>query len=191
MMVPKYESYSLDDDGFLRFNGRIYVLPNNKLRSLILSEAHQAIYMDDLRVTKMKEYLNPLFFWKGMKEDIVGYMTRCLECQQVKDEHRHPTGLLQPHFLPESKWEVNLMEFIVGFPLMTRRHDSIFVVVDTLMKSVHFILVHTMYQTPDIARVFVSEIVRFHGVPRRIIYDRGLVFTGHFGPVSKRIWEHN
>jgi transposase InsO family protein len=70
------------------------------------------------------------------------------------------------------------MDFIVGFPLTARRHDLIFLVVDTLTKSAHFIHVHTMYQAPDIARVFISEIVRLHGVPKRIISDRGSMFTG-------------
>jgi hypothetical protein len=63
------------------------------------------------------------------------------------------------------------MDFIVGFPLTTRRHDSIFVVVDTLTKSVNFIPMCTMYQTPDIARVFISDILRLHGVPKMIISD--------------------
>jgi hypothetical protein len=54
------------------------------------------------------------------------------------------------------------------------------VVVDTLMKSAHFIHVCMMYQVPDIARVFISDIVRLHGVPKRIISDRGLVLTGRF-----------
>jgi transposase InsO family protein len=80
----------------------------------------------------------------------------------------------------ESKWEVISMDFIVGFPLTKRRHDSIFVVVDTLTKSAHFIPVRTMYQAPDIARVFISEIVRLHGVPKNIISDRGSLFTGQF-----------
>ena len=72
------------------------------------------------------------------------------------------------------------MEFIVGFPLTKRRHNLIFVVVDTLKKSAHFIPVCTMYRVPNIARLFVSEIVRLHGVPRRIISYRGSVFTGRF-----------
>jgi hypothetical protein len=72
------------------------------------------------------------------------------------------------------------MDFIVGLPLTARRHDSIFVVVDTLTKSAHFMLVCTTYQAPDIDRVFIREIVRLHGVPKRIISDRGLVFTGQF-----------
>ena len=63
---------------------------------------------------------------------------------------------------------------------MTRRHDSIFIVVYTLAKSAHFIPMHTMYQTPDIARVFISEIVRPHGIPKRIISYQGWVFTGQF-----------
>jgi hypothetical protein len=72
------------------------------------------------------------------------------------------------------------MDIIVGFPLTTRRHDSIFVVVDTLMKSAHFILVRMTYQDPNIARVFVNEIVILHGVPRNIISNRGSMFTGRF-----------
>ena len=95
----------------------------------------------------------------------------------MKVEHRHPTRLLQPHVIPESKWEVISMDFIVGFPLMARRNDSIFMVVDTLMKSAHFIPVRMTYQAPNIARVFISEIVRIHGIPKRIIFDRGSMFT--------------
>jgi hypothetical protein len=178
MMVPRFEGFSFDSDGLLRFKSWIYVPPNDELRMLILSEAHRAVYMAHPGVTKMRENLKPLFFWKGMKADIVNYVARCLECQQVKAERRHPTGLLQPHAIPESKWEVISMDFIVGLPLMARRHDSIFVVVDTLMKSAHFIPMRMTYQAPDIARVFISEIVRLHGMPKRIISDRGSVFTG-------------
>jgi hypothetical protein len=177
MMVPQYEGFSFDSDGLLRFKIQIYVSPNDELRMLILSEAHRVVYMVHLGVMKMREDIKPLFFWKGMKVDIVNYVARCLEYQQVKDEHRHPTGLLQPHAISESKWEVISIDFIVGLPLTARRHDSIFVVVDTLTKSDHFILVHTTYQAPKIARVFISELVRLHGVPKWIISDQGSVST--------------
>jgi hypothetical protein len=177
MMVPRYEGFSFDRDGLLRFKIWIYVPLNDELRMLILSEAHREVYMSHPRVTKMRADLKPLFLWKGMKADIVNYVAICLECQQVNTEHRHPIGLLQPHAILKSKWEVISMDFIVGLPLTARRHDSIFVVVDTLTKSAEFIPMRTMYQAPDIARVFISEIVRLHGVPKRIISDRGLVFT--------------
>ena len=89
-------------------------------------------------------------------------------------------GLLQPHAIPESKCEVISIYFIVGLPLMGRRQKLIFIVVDFMTKSAHFILVRTMYQAPDIARVFISDIVRLHGVPKRIISDRGSMFTRLF-----------
>jgi transposase InsO family protein len=72
------------------------------------------------------------------------------------------------------------MEFIVGFPMKVRGHDSIFVVVDILMKSAHFISVHATYQARDIAIAFFNETVRLHGVPTRIISDRGSMFTRWF-----------
>jgi len=70
------------------------------------------------------------------------------------------------------------MDFIIGLPLTVRRHDTIFVLVDTLTRSAHFIPIRTMYRPPDIDRVFVSDIVRLHDVQRNIIFVQGLVFTG-------------
>ena len=81
MMVPRYEGYSLDSDCLMRFRGWIYVLPNDELRMLILSEAHRAVCMAHPGVTKMGAEVKPLFFWKGMKADIVNFVARCLECQ--------------------------------------------------------------------------------------------------------------
>jgi transposase len=72
------------------------------------------------------------------------------------------------------------MDFIVGLPLTARRHDSIFVVVETLTKSAQFIPVRTTYQAPDIARVFISDIRRLHGVHKRILSDQGSMFIGLF-----------
>ena len=84
-MIPRYEGYSLDNDELLRYNGWIYVPPNDEMRNLILNEAHRVVYMAHPRVTKMKEDLKPIFFWKGTKTDIVNCVARCLECNQVKD----------------------------------------------------------------------------------------------------------
>ena len=71
MMVPRFEGFSFDSNGLLRFKNRIYVPPNDELRMLILSEAHRAVYMAHPRVTKARAALKPLFFWKGMEASIV------------------------------------------------------------------------------------------------------------------------
>jgi hypothetical protein len=77
------EGYTLDSGRLLSYNGRICVPPNDEMKKLMLIEAHRVVYMAHPGVTKMKTNLKPLFFWKGMKNDIVNYVARCLECQQV------------------------------------------------------------------------------------------------------------
>jgi hypothetical protein len=65
----------------------------------------------------------------------------------VKAEHWHPMGLLQPLTIPEKKWEVITMDFIIGLPRMNKQHDSIMVVVDKLTKASHFMSAKTMHTT--------------------------------------------
>ena len=73
-----------------------------------------------------------------MKKDNAENISKCIKCQQVKVEHQQPTGLLQPLPIPKWKWEVISMDFIIGFPMTMRKHDSIMVVVDKLTKASHF-----------------------------------------------------
>ena len=70
-----------------------------------------------------------------------------MKCQQVKVEHQHLVGLLHPLSILEWKREVISMDFIIGFPMNWRQHDSIMVVVDNLTKALHFISVKSTYKT--------------------------------------------
>ena len=72
------------------------------------------------------------------------------------------------------------MEFIVGLPLTFLRHNAILVVVDKLTKSAHFIQVRDTYDVTDVARVFINEIVRLHGVLKKIISNQDPKFTSRF-----------
>lgn len=69
------------------------------------------------------------------------------------------------------------MDFIVELPETTKRHNSILVVVDKLTKSAHFIPVRDTYKASEIAQVFIKEVVRLHGFPKKIISDRASIFT--------------
>ena len=124
--------------------------------------------------------MKKLFFWVGMKCDVVHFITKCLECQQVKVDHHHPEGLLQPHDVPMSKWEVISMDFVVGFPLTSHRHNVILMIVDKLTKSAHFISVRDTYDVNDVACMFVSQVIHFHGIPKNIILDTDSRFTCRF-----------
>jgi hypothetical protein len=91
----------------------------------------------------------------------------------VKAKDQRPVELLQPLHVPEWKWEEIGMDFIVGLPRTQSGYDSIWVIVDRLTKVAHFITVKTTYSGPQLAKLYMSRIVCLHGVPRKIMYDRG------------------
>ena len=70
------------------------------------------------------------------------------------------------------------MDFVVGLPLTGRKHDSVWVVVDRLTKSTHFLPVRTNYSLDKLAELYKEEIVQLHGIPVSIISDRDPRFTG-------------
>jgi hypothetical protein len=91
------------------------------------------------------------YFWPGMKKEVANYISKCLECQKVKTEHRHPTSLLQPLPILKWKWKVFTVDFITKLPRTMKKHYSIMVVVDKLTKTPHFILVKTTHKETNIA----------------------------------------
>src|SRR5713226_7379913 len=115
-----------------------------------------------------------------MKKDMAEYISRCMKCQHVKVEHQHPAGLLQPLPILEWKWEVISTDFITGLPMTWRQHDSIMVVVDKLTKAAHFIPVKSTHKTDDIAKIFMKEIFKLHGLLKVIVSDRDVKFTSNF-----------
>jgi hypothetical protein len=177
---PKYERYILEADGLLRYRGRMYIPKSGDIRSIIPKEDHRELYCAHPGVKKMYEDMRKLFFWVGMKHDVVHFTVKCLYCQQVKANHHHPIGLLQPHDVPMSKWEVISMDFVVGLLLTSHRHNAILVIVDKLTKSAHFIPVRDTYNVTDVAHMFVSEVICLHGIPKHIISDRDSRFNSRF-----------
>ena len=105
-----------------------------------------------------------------MKSDVSEFVTKCLVCQKVKAEHQVPLGLLQPIRIPEWKWDRITMDFMVGLPLTGRKHDSVWVVVDRLTKSAHFLPMRTDYSLDNLEELYIKEIVRLHGIPRSKVY---------------------
>ncbi|KAK8594732.1 hypothetical protein V6N13_015651 [Hibiscus sabdariffa] len=172
--------YSFDQDGVMCFRGRYCVPDDDQLKQTILREAHSSPYAMHPGGDKMYQNLKERYRWAGMKKDISDYVARCLTCQQVKAEHQHPSGLLQPIRIPEWKWDCITMDFVTGLPLTPSKKDSVWVIVDRLTKSAHFIPVRSNYTVDKLAKLYISEIVRLHGVPLSIISDRDPKLTSRF-----------
>jgi hypothetical protein len=115
-----------------------------------------------------------------MKRDVTEYVALCDTYQRVKAEHQRPAGLLQHLKILEWKWEEIGMNFIVGLPRTQAGYDSIWVIVDRLTKVVYFILVKTTYCGAKLVKLHMSRIMCLHGVPKKIMLDRGSQFTFKF-----------
>jgi hypothetical protein len=88
--------------------------------------------------------------------------------------------LLQPLPIPEWKWETISMDFITGLPKLTKQNDAIMVMVEKLSMFSLFIPVKSTSKAIDIANIFMKEILRLHGMPREIVFDRDTKFTSNF-----------
>jgi hypothetical protein len=115
-----------------------------------------------------------------MKWEIAKYVSECDTCQRIKASHLKVAGTLQPLPIPSWKWEDICMDFIVGLPNTSRHHDSIWVTVDRLTKTAHFLPVHTTHRAEKYAEIYIDQIVRLHGIPRTTVSDRGTPFVTRF-----------
>ncbi|GJU65412.1 putative reverse transcriptase domain-containing protein [Tanacetum coccineum] len=118
--------------------------------------------------------------WPNMKAEIATYVSKCLTCAKVKAEHQNPSGLLQQPEIPEWKWEKITMDFVSGLPRTPSGYDSIWVIVDRLTKSAHFLPIKKTDSIEKLAQLYLKEIVCKHGVPTSIISDRDNSFTSRF-----------
>ena len=159
---------------------RVTLRTPNDNEVIFIGETHSGSFAIHPGSTKMYQDLKMSFWWSGMKRDVSEFVTKFFVCQRVKAEHQVPSGLLQPIRIPEWKWDRITMDFVVGLPLTGRKHDSVWVVVDQLTKSAHFLPVRTDYSLDKLAKLYIKEIVRLHGIPISIISDRDLRFTSRF-----------
>ncbi|WRX29252.1 Integrase zinc-binding domain - like 10 [Theobroma cacao] len=150
----KEKMFTKGIDGVLRYGTRLYVPDGDGLRRETLEEAHMAAYVVHPGAIKMYQDLKEVYWWEGLKRDVAEFASKCL----VKAEHQKPTGLLQPLPIPEWKWEHIAMDFVTSLPRTSGGYNSIWIVVDRLTKSAHFLPVKTTYGAAQYARVYVDEI---------------------------------
>nr|GEV17707.1 putative reverse transcriptase domain-containing protein [Tanacetum cinerariifolium] len=160
------------DDGGIYFTNRVWIPSIGGIRKLIIDEAHTSRYSVHPGVNKMYYDLRDLYWWPGMKRDIVVYVSKCLTCSKIKAEHQKPSGLLQQPEITKWKWEKITMDFVTKLPKSSSRHDAIWVLVDRWTKSAHFLPIREDYKTEKLARIYINKIVVRHGVLVSFILDR-------------------
>jgi hypothetical protein len=164
---PKFDCFRRNDKGIVWFGKRLVIPQDRDLRKEILDEAHLSKFTIHQGSTKMYRDLRENFWWSNMKGEIAEYVSECT-CQRIKASHLKTAGQMQPLSILAWKWDDTSMDFIIGLPLTSRKHVSIWVIVDRLTKTTHFIPVHTTYSAERYAEIYVDLIVCLHGVPKTI-----------------------
>nr|GEV59429.1 putative reverse transcriptase domain-containing protein [Tanacetum cinerariifolium] len=144
-------------NGALYYLDRIWVPLKGDVRNLIIDEAHKSKYSVHPGDDKM-----------------------CLTCLKVKAEHQRSSGLLQQPEIPEWKYKRIAMDFVIKLPRTSSGHDIIWVIMDRLTKSAHFLPTREDYKMDRLAILYLNEIFSRHGVPISIIYDHDSRFTLRF-----------
>jgi hypothetical protein len=174
------QCFRQDANGVLWFKDCLVVLKDFELRRKIMDETHCSRYSIHPGTNKIYQDWKKNFWWTRMKREIARYVSECDTYWRIKADHLRPTGNLQPLSIPEWKWENICMDYIVGLPRTSRGYNSIWVIMDRLTKSAHFIPIATTYRVRQYAELYISHIVCYHGIPKTIISDRGSIFVARF-----------
>jgi hypothetical protein len=170
----------MDSNDVVWFGKRLVVSAGQEIQKTIFDEAHLSKFSIHPGSTKMYQDLKENFWWSNMKVDIAKYVSECDTSHRTKASHLKSASVHQPLSIPMWKWDDISMDFIVVLPLTTRKKDSIWVIVDRLTKTAHFIAVRTTYLVKQYSKLYMEQIVCLHGILKTIISNRGTQFVARF-----------
>jgi len=158
---------------------RIYVPNNKKMQEEILKENYDSVDIGYPGQHRMLELLKRTYWWPGLKEDVKRYIQGCFKCQQNKVQHQRKTGELHPLEIPQGLWQEISIDIIGPLP-KSNGMDAIVVIVDQFTKMICLKATMMNISLEGIAKIYRDDIWKLHGVPRKILSDRGLQFTSKF-----------
>ncbi|HZZ15741.1 MAG TPA: reverse transcriptase domain-containing protein, partial [Candidatus Sulfotelmatobacter sp.] len=164
-------------------------IPHSKFRErriteLVLDQAHRTVGHMGFKITK--NYVRRDFWWPTLGADVKAFCESCATCQAIKTSNQRPQGLLHSLPVPTTPWSSIGMDFVGPFPL-SDNVDYIWVVLCRLTSLVHLIPLRTTTTAAQLAPLFMSHIVRLHGLPDTIVSDRDPKFTSQFWTETHRL----
>ena len=143
----------------------------------IINHAHEV--MGHFGHYKTSQYVRKSYWWPSMGRDIESFCKSCGLCQTTKDSGQRPAGLLHTLPIPDRPWQSIGMDFMGPLPL-SNNYDYLLVVIDRLTSMVHLIPTTVKVTATEVAKIFMQEVVRLHGMPESIVSDRDSKFTSKF-----------
>lgn len=171
--------WSVDTDGYLRLDDRIYVPDADNLRLRVLQYKHDHILSGHFGQNKTLELVRREYTWPDIRTTVKEFCKSCVTCMRSKPQRHRPYGNLKQLPIPERPWNSISMDFIEKLP-KSSGYDTILVIVDRLTKQSLFIPTHDTITSAELARLFVIHVFSKHGVPEHVTSDRGSEFVSHF-----------
>ena len=166
-------------NGHLNRKGKIVVGRDLELHSKLISLYHSSTMGGHSGVTATAKRVGSLFYWKGQQKHIRQFIRECSTCQRNKHENIATPGLLQPLPVPHAPFIDISMDFVEGLP-KSEGKDVIMVVVDRFSKYAHFMSLSHPFTASLVAKVFMDNIYKLHGLPASIVSDRDPIFLSRF-----------
>ena len=141
---------------------------------------HDHSFGGHIGMHRTQEILRRDFWWPHMTEAVSKYVGNWKMCIRNKAPNMKPAALLQPLPIPGRPWESIGMNFNTHLPTTRAGHTALYVIVDRLTELTHIVPTTDNATAPEVAEVFVNTIVRHHGLPRNIVFDRDAKFTSRF-----------
>ena len=162
-------------EGLILFQGRVYVPRQLDLRRKVVHLCHNSNTAGHPGQRGTLELVSRLYWWPGMTTFVKKYVAGCDNCQRTKPA-RHPRAILQPHDVPEGPWQTVGVDLVTGLPPV-EGYDAIVVYIDHYSKQVHVLPTTSNVDAEGIADIHYREVFRLHGVPTKIVSDRGPQFA--------------
>ncbi|GJP30650.1 hypothetical protein CLOM_g4424 [Closterium sp. NIES-68] len=148
--------------------------------NLLIQEVHDSNFSGHFGVDKTQKLLYHFHYLSDSASDVQRYVSACLTGQRMKSSRQRPARLLQPLEPPQKPWQHVTMDFVTGLPAGASGNDAVLVVVDRLTKTAHFAPSCTTILAEETAKLFISTVVRLHGLLSAIISDRDPKYTSKF-----------
>lgn len=158
---------------------RIYVPKDKKLREDIIRQHHDSAIAGHPGRFKTHELITRNYWWPRIQADVRLYVEGCEICQRTKSHRSKLTAPLSPNEIPTKPWEIISVDMIGPFP-ESFGYDAILVFVDRFTKKMEAIPTNVELTSMGTAKLYRDHVWKHHGLPRKVISDRGPQFVSQF-----------
>ena len=177
-LATQHKDWYDHGDGIITYQERIYI-PSDPIRIDIIREHHDSQAAGHPGRFKTQELITRSFWWPRIGKDIRKYIDGCDACQRTKTHHDKPHNPLHPNEIPEQPWEHITIDLITGLP-ESDGYNAILVIVDRFSKMIILIPTNDTLDALQTAQFYRDRVWNKHGLPRKVISDRGTQFVSQF-----------